>query len=283
MSTYPTLVTGMSVTVLGSSASSPDAGDACAGYLVRQGGTCLLLDCGPGVLGNLRRFVDVAELDAIVISHFHPDHFLDLIPMRYGLRYGLDPDRATPRPRVFLPPGGIAYLRGVGRALRGNPAFFDASFDLAEFDPGAAIVIGALELTFCRTTHDEPTWATAVRGEGCFVYTADTRESASLARFAMYADLLLCEATYPASLAGQTAGSEHHLTSHAAGLLAREAWVRQLMLTHFWPGIDRNLFAEEAERAFGAPVTLARPGLVQPVVSLSAIRINAAIPALQEV
>jgi ribonuclease BN (tRNA processing enzyme) len=283
MSLDTTFATDMTVTVLGSSASSPDAGNACAGYLVRQGGTGILLDCGPGVLGNLRRFVDVAKLDAIVISHFHPDHFLDLVPMRYGLRYGLDPDRATPRPRVLLPPGGIGYLRGVGRALRGNPAFFDASFDLAEFDPDDVIRIGGLDLTFCRTTHDEPTWAMAVRGDGCLVYTADTRASADLAGFAMYADLLLCEATYPASLAGQTAGSEHHLTSHGAGLLAREAWVRQLMLTHFWPGIDRNLFAEEAERAFGAPVTLARPGLVQPVVSLSASRFDAALPALQEV
>lgn len=255
----------MTVTVLGSSASSPDAGDACSGYLVQQGATNILLDCGSGVLGNLRQVTTLESLDAIVISHFHPDHYLDLIPMRYGLRYGLsDPVR----PRLFVPPGGIEFLAGVGWAIRNAPAFFETAFHLSEYDPGASLRIHDLAITFQRTTHDEPTWACAIEGTARLVYTADTQPSPDLERFAAGADLLVCEATYPAPAGALTPGSANHLTSHQAGELARSAQVHNLMLTHFWPGLDRALFAEEAGRAFGASVILATPGLIQPISPL---------------
>ena len=250
----------MELIVLGSSASSPDAGDACAGYLVCQGQTQVLLDCGRGVLGQLRKVTSVDRLTAIVISHFHPDHFIDLVPMRYGLRYGWD---SAVRPRVVVPPGGLRYLAGVGAALRGSPGFFVDSFDVEEFDPGEELTIGDFTLTFQQTTHDEPTWACAVQGTRRLVYTADTQESTDLEDFAKGADLLLCEATYPVRAGALP--SDNHLTSHQAGELARRAGVGEVVLTHFWPGLDRSPFAEEAERAFGAPVTLARPGLTVPV------------------
>lgn len=272
------LPTGMTLTVLGSSASSPDAGDACAGYLVSQGDARLLLDCGSGVLGNLRKVSAVESLSAIVISHFHPDHYLDLIPMRYGLRYGLS---EPVRPLVFVPPGGIQFLTRLGTALRNSPTFFTQSFRIVEIDPHKILHVGPFSLSFQRTTHDEPTWACAVAGTARLVYTADTRESTEIERFAAAADLLVCESTYTgpagapagalegASIGALAEGSANHLTSHQAGVLARKAGARQLMLTHFWPGLDRSLFAEEAERAYGAPVILARPGLVQPVARSS--------------
>ena len=155
---------------------------------------------------------------------------------------------------------------GVGAALRGSPGFFVDSFAVEEFDPEAELTIGDFTLAFQRTTHDEPTWACAVQGSRRLVYTADTRESADLEAFAKGADLLLCEATYPAlaAMAGELP-SHNHLTSRQAGELARRASVGELMLTHFWPGLDRAPFAHEAEAAFGAPVTLARPGLAVPI------------------
>lgn len=260
------LPTDMSLTVLGSSASSPDAGDACAGYLVSQGDARLLLDCGSGVLGNLRKVSTVESLSAIVISHFHPDHYLDLIPMRYGLRYGLT---EPVRPLVFVPPGGIQFLTRLGTALRDSPTFFARSFRIVEIDPDKILHVGPFRLSFQRTTHDEPTWACAVAGTARLVYTADTRESIEIERFAAAADLLVCESTHTGPAGALTEGSANHLTSHQAGVLAHKAGARQLMLTHFWPGLDRLLVAEEAERAYGAPVILARPGLVQPVARSS--------------
>jgi ribonuclease BN (tRNA processing enzyme) len=125
------------------------------------------------------------------------------------------------------------------------------------------LAIGHFTLTFQRTTHDEPTWGCMVQGARRLVYTADTRESPDLEAFAKGADLLLCEATYPSQDGELPSGN--HLTSRQAGELARRAGVREVMLTHFWPGLDRSPFSEEAERAFGAPVILAHPGLSIPV------------------
>ncbi len=75
----------MRITVLGKSPSWQDAGGACSGYLVEDGGTRLLLDCGNGVFSKLRQRVDYTELDAVLISHLHADHFLDLVPYSYAL------------------------------------------------------------------------------------------------------------------------------------------------------------------------------------------------------
>lgn len=249
----------MRLTVLGASASFPAAGGACSGYLVEDGDTRVLLDCGSGVLSQLQLVTRIGDLSAIVISHFHPDHYIDLIALRYGLRYGFE---ETLRPRVLVPPGGRQFLRGLGTALRNAPEMFEASFALEEYNEEAAFAVGGLALHFQRTTHDEPTWACAVERadrRARLVYTADTQDSDDLERFAHGADFLLCEATYLGD--GGALPSGNHLTASQAGALARRAGVRRLMLTHFWPGLSPDHFATEATGTFGEPVLLARPGL----------------------
>lgn len=248
----------MKLTVLGASASFPAPGGACSGYLVTDGDTRVLLDCGGGVLSQLQLVCPVGDLSAIVISHFHPDHYIDLIALRYGLRYGFG---AATRPRVLVPPGGREFLRGLGAALRNAPEMFESAFALEEYDAEAAFVVRDLSLTFQRTTHDEPTWACAVArpdGSARLVYTADTQGSDELERFAHGADFLLCEATYLE--AGGAIPSGNHLTAGQAGALARRAGVGRLMLTHFWPGLDIDRFAAEAAGTFGGDVLLARAG-----------------------
>lgn len=241
---------------LGSSASMPAAGDACSGYLVGSGDTRVLVDCGTGVIAELQKVIALDQLSAIVISHFHPDHFIDLIPLRYGLRYG--PTRATPPP-VYLPPGGIRYLELLGQGIRDSETYFSSTYGLAEYDPALELTIGDLRFDFRRTTHDVPTYAMTVRaGSHTIAYTADTRESDDLHDFVAGADLLLCEATYPASLPDLP--SDNHLTGRQAGELAARAGVGHLVLTHFWPGIERSRFVEEASAAFSGPVSLAAPG-----------------------
>jgi ribonuclease BN (tRNA processing enzyme) len=246
----------MRLTVLGSSASFTAANDAGSGYLLNQSGTRLLLDCGNGVLPRLLAQCPLEELSAILITHFHPDHYLDLIPMRYGLRYGLE--EIAP-PRLLLPPGGAAFLAGVGAALRDAPEMFNDAFRIEEYDPDKSLRIGAFTVEFQRTTHDVPTWAVAVEGDGRFVYSSDTQESDELEVFARDADLLLCEATYPHI---GDLPSKNHLTGLQAGRLAHRAGARQLVLTHFWPGIERSRFLTEARAGFAGPITLAEPGLM---------------------
>lgn len=253
----------MKVVVLGSSASMPAAGDACSGYLVQCGDTNVLLDCGTGVISALQKHIALTDLTAIVITHFHPDHFIDLVPLRYGLRYG--PGESI-RPRVFLPPHGIAYLNQVGMGLRNSENYFEQAYDLEEYEPEGTLTFGDLNLSFCRTTHDIPTWAISVTdGEHTFAYTADTQESAELVEFFSGADVLLSESTYPSTLANLPSGN--HLTSKQACELATHAGVGHLVLSHFWPGIDRQEFLADAATTFQGPISLAESG--------SAIAVNA--------
>lgn len=240
--------------VLGSSASCPAPGDACSGYLVRQGDTQVLLDCGSGVLGKLFKHTTAEQLSAIVITHFHPDHYLDLITLRYGLRYG---HAGAPQPQVLVPPGGAAHLREVGLALRGAPDYFSANYNLVEYGPNTPVRVGELELGFQRTAHDIPTFAVGVQGTGRLVYSSDTSPCEPLEHFAAGADLLLCESTYPAEPDGIS--TYNHLTSVQAAELGRRAQVGQLVLTHFWHTFPRLRFAAEAQQVFGRAVGLAAP------------------------
>jgi ribonuclease BN (tRNA processing enzyme) len=246
----------MRLVVLGSSAATPAPGDACSGYLVSQGQTHLLLDCGSGVLSRLREAIELERLSAVYITHFHPDHYLDLITLRYAIRYGSNPGW---RVRLLVPPGAEWFLTQLGLALRNNGEFFSACFRIEEYAPSRPMRVGDLELTVQRTTHDEPTWAVSVQGAGRLVYTGDTQPSVDLEAFAQGADMLLCEATYPTHEGEVLA--ENHLTGAQAGELARRAGVRELVLTHFWPTYSREEIVGEAEAAFGAPVTGAATGL----------------------
>ncbi len=247
----------MELIVLGSSASCPAPGDACSGYLVRHGATEVMLDCGSGVLSKLLLHTSVEALSAIVISHFHPDHYLDLITLRYGLRYG---HPGAPKPLVLLPPGGIVHLRNVGMALRGTQDYFTANYRLEEYDPGRPVTVGELKVGFERTAHDIPTWAISVKSPGGarMVYSADTSPAKAVKDFATKADLFLCESTYPADAEGIS--THNHLTSVDAATMASKAQVRQLVLTHFWPAFPRTRFKAEAEQVFGAPVGTAESG-----------------------
>src|SRR4051812_5651612 len=97
----------MRLTVLGKSPAWQDAGGACSGYLVEAGGTRVLVDCGPGVFGKLRAIADYRAVDAVVLSHLHADHVLDLVPFASGLRFG---PGAGARPDLHVPPGGALKL-----------------------------------------------------------------------------------------------------------------------------------------------------------------------------
>src|SRR3954453_6784227 len=124
----------MRITVLGKSPAWQDADGACSGYLVEGGGCRVLLDCGPGVFGKLRRFVDYLEVDAVVISHLHADHVFALVPFASGLRYaprqqpvpvdGWPGTEQPHRPRLIARAGAREGLAGLGppRVPRGPAA-----------------------------------------------------------------------------------------------------------------------------------------------------------------
>ncbi len=248
----------MRLTVLGSSASQPGPGDGCSGYLVSAGRGHVLLDCGSGTLGMLQRYVRVDDLRAIVISHLHPDHYLDLVALRYGRTYGVDGARPID---VFLPPGGIEHLERLGTALSRTTPFWANALALHEYEPSIAVDFGELSVRPHQVRHGIPSFGMRVEGDGrVLAYTSDTVMCDELAPLAQGAHTLLAEATLgggaPAGHAPVT-----HLSAVEAGCVAAAARVERLVLTHFWYTADRDLAVAEACSAFGGEVRAARPGL----------------------
>ncbi|HUR86829.1 MAG TPA: MBL fold metallo-hydrolase [Solirubrobacteraceae bacterium] len=247
----------MRITVLGKSPSWPDAGGACSGYLVENGDTCLLLDCGSGVLAQLRRVRAYDDIDAVVVSHMHSDHFADLVP--YGCALMLGPrEQRPPRMPLLLPPGGwdavlaAADAGGTGELVKG--AFHSRAYDVAERER-----VGSLELRFQPVPHFVPTNAVAVTpaaGGGRFVFGADHRPTDALCGFADDCDLLMLEATL------SEAGPEPrgHMTAGEAGEHAARVRAKRLVLTHISDELDADAALIAAQEAYDGPVELAQAG-----------------------
>jgi ribonuclease BN (tRNA processing enzyme) len=236
------------LTVLGCSGSyGAPAGGACSGYLVRAGGVTLWLDCGNGTLAALQRNADPADITAVVITHMHPDHCVDLYGLHVLNRYGLE--------RFGLP---VYAPVGVEAALLGLVGDWGGAFDWHEVGDGDNIEVGPVALRFLRTDHPPPTLAVEVSHDGHrLVYTSDTGPKWSVEAFESRADLVLSEATYQ----HDDIRSPLHVSARQAGEKARAASARRLMLTHLWPTLDPNVSVAEASEAFGAPVILAAPNL----------------------
>src|SRR3954451_20422684 len=147
----------MRVTVLGKSPSWQDAGGACSGYLVQDHGTTVLIDCANGVFAKLRERIDYVDVDAVVISHLHADHFLDLVPYAYALTYAprqqpvpVDrwPGTDCPAcPALHVPPGATELFRRVVGAW-GNEDLIEKAFGLREYAPAEPLEVGPLHVRF---------------------------------------------------------------------------------------------------------------------------------------
>jgi ribonuclease BN (tRNA processing enzyme) len=226
----------MRLTILGRSPARPNPGEPCAGYLVEAGGSRLLLDAGPGVVAQLLRRTTPDQLDAVVISHMHTDHFLDLVTLRYAYPWL---EVAPSRLRVIVPPGSADQLQDLARGA-GYPDFFARSFRFEEHDGQKPFEVGAMRLEPFATQHFVPTWGFRIEARGTgesadtvLAYSADSAPTPTLPRLADGASLFLCEAALR-SLAEDPPGAENrgHLLPSEAGAAAEQARVGRLVLTH---------------------------------------------------
>jgi ribonuclease BN (tRNA processing enzyme) len=228
----------LSVTVLGSSCSIPRPGRACSSYLIEGAGQAIVADLGTGGLANLRHYREPEMLDAVVISHMHADHFIDVIPMRYALKYGnRSHDRRVP---LLLPPGGESMLRHIVSAFVRESAFdfLEEVFEVQEYDPAAPLRLGEATLRFAPTVHFIPTYALRCDLDGrSVVYSADTAPHSEIAALARGCSLFLCEATLGASERGDSS-PRGHLSAMEAARLAAAAETSKLVLTHYPASID---------------------------------------------
>ena len=238
---------GLSITILGCDGSYAAAGGACSGYLVSTDTTRVWLDCGPGTAGELQRHVSLADLDAIVLSHEHPDHWLELPTVYNAIRY------YETRPR--LPVYGTA---GTLQLFQAFAPTFDDSVAWTTIDKSSEFSVGDLDWCFSRTDHPVETLASRVsNGDKSIVYTSDTGPGWSAVSLGDAPDVLVSEATI---LADQEDAQIPHLSARQAGLAAAEAGAKRLVITHLAPGSESGPFLREASEAFGGPVELARIG-----------------------
>jgi len=259
------------ITVLGKSPSWQDAGGACSGYLLEEGDTRLLVDCGNGVFAKLRERLDYLDVTAVVVTHMHADHCLDVVPFAYALTYsprqqpvpvaGYTGTDVPVRPHLLVPRGGVDVLRHLS-ALWGNDALVDTAFATQEYAPGDAIDVGEVRLSFALVPHYLPTFAIAVTpsagGPRC-VFGADCCPNEEIVDFARDSDLLILEATLPRP---ERDGIRGHLTAAEAGEHARRAAASRLVITHISDELDADHARRAAEKTFGDSVHVAAEGAV---------------------
>jgi ribonuclease BN (tRNA processing enzyme) len=220
----------MRLTVVGCSPAWPNPGGAHSGYLIEGAGR-LLLDCGPGVLGKLReREGGWPQLDAIIVTHWHLDHWGDLVPWVWGRMFGLGHGNSPPE--LWVPPRGIEVLSAFGKRF-GTPTMFEDTFRLSEYAPGEPFeVASGFRVTPIRVPHYTlETYALRVQsGATTLTYSGDTAPGDALAEAARGADLFLCEATLASGeLDGEPRG---HLSADEAVAAFRVSGARRLLLTH---------------------------------------------------
>ncbi|MEM7092619.1 MAG: MBL fold metallo-hydrolase [Actinomycetota bacterium] len=241
----------LAVRILGCSGSYAAAGGACTGYLVQSAEAKVWLDTGPGTMSNLQHWTALAELDAIVLTHAHPDHWLDLPTVAIALEWH--------QARSKLPVFSNAHMFAEARHLIGDA--IEQVFDWQIVGEDSVATIGDQTWTFAETEHYVPTNAVRAESGGqSLVFTGDTGPGFSMANFAERCgaiDMALIESTFL-----DREGNEGilHLSASEAGEMAASAGVRRLVLTHLLPGEEGAAHVEAAQRHFGGDVVLAEVG-----------------------
>lgn len=240
----------MELVVLGTGAAYPGLRQACSGYMIRDRQTGLLIDCGNGVVSRLQEAGEMDNLTALIFSHIHADHLLDIFPLFYSRLYAKG--KSYPRLPLYLPPGETDRFAKIAEVLRVEPnKLFQGTFDIAEYDPDRGLNIDSLNLSFVRNQHPIPTYAIRVdSGSSSLIYSSDTGPSSELEALAKGCQLALFEAT----LDEADYKPEHpiHLTPRLAAEIAKKAGVQKLLLTHLWPFYDRQAMLAQAQQAFQA-------------------------------
>ncbi|MGZ4593588.1 MAG: MBL fold metallo-hydrolase [Actinomycetes bacterium] len=244
----------MRLTVVGCSGSFPSADSPASCYLVEADGCRVLVDLGNGALGAAARHVSIYDVQAVLISHLHPDHFFDLCSLYVARRY--HPDGRLDRIPVYGPKG-IADRLALAYGLDPAPGMQE-EFDFHEWEDGAAYDVGPLRVTVARVVHPIEAFAMRVEHGGrSLTYSGDTGVSDALVELALETDLLLCEAGFHE---GRDNPPGLHLTGREAAEHATRAAARRLVLTHIPPWNDPMRAVAEAGPAFGGSIEVARPG-----------------------
>ena len=245
----------MELTVLGSAGTWPPAGGATCGYLVSHEGSHLWLDAGTGTFANLQQHIEVRDISAIVISHGHPDHFVDVVPAFYARHYGGLGDPGLP----FYSPQGFTNLLSLLVSEDGRDVMGQA-YTFTTLVHGDRVQVGPFDIRAYEMRHVgvEALGYRIQAGNAVLAYTGDTGPCDAVVEMARDADVLMAEATY------QDASNvlPFHLSARQAAEHAKAAGAGRLLLTHIQPTLDAAVSLAEARSEFDGPVELAEQGMV---------------------
>ncbi|MFB7668549.1 MBL fold metallo-hydrolase [Kitasatospora sp. NPDC056138] len=244
------------LSVLGTCGAWPEAGRGASGFLLEYDGFRLVLDLGYATLPRLLEHCAGQDLDAVVITHEHPDHCADLSALCRALHFGADRGGLLP---LYCTPGV------VGRVQAMEPTEdLHGVFDVHPL-PGS-YRIGPFRLDSLLLPHHVPHAGLRLTAPGLtLAYSGDAGPDPALARLAAGADLFIAGATLQGTGTPPDGTDPYLLSSADAGAWADRAGARHLLLTHFWPGSDRERSIAEARGTFTGEVTAADEGLTLPL------------------
>src|ERR671914_511105 len=243
------------MTVLGACGAWPAAGQACSGFLVEQDDFRLVLDLGYATLPRLLQHVPADQVDAVVITHRHPDHCADLSPL---LRARFFPGTGALPLAVYSLPGAVDAVLALD-----SPTMM-ANIETHDLAPDSRVLIGPFVVETKMLPHFVPNLGLRVSaGEAVLTYTGDSGPCSEVVDLARESNLMIAEATFVGRVPDDAVG--HLSSAEQAGQQAREAHVARLLLTHLWPDTDPSAAQSAATNSFDGPVEVAMTGLVENV------------------
>ena len=231
-------------------AYSDQVGSVGASYLIRAGSTAIVLDLGQGAFPRLAATLEPSTIDAVFVSHLHPDHFIDLVALRHYLRWQFDPPRHV---RVIAADGIDRRLD----ALHDEPGFTAATLDIERLAP--EVRIGGLRVESAKVTHTADSHAFRVStGESAgLVYSGDCGRASDLEPLIQRGDTLLTEVSFGP---GPVPTDALHLDGPSVGRLAARSGVGRLLLTHIQMGFDPDATKAAVAEHYDGPIEVVEPG-----------------------
>jgi ribonuclease BN (tRNA processing enzyme) len=240
----------LKLTIVGCWGGYPKINEASTGYLLEHEGFKLMVDFGSGVLAKLPNYVQPEELDALILSHYHPDHVADIGVLQHARLIQGFLGKKSPQ----LP----IYGHTKDKQEFAKLTYKNITKGIA-YDPQKKLKAGPFTIEFISAVHPVPCYAMRIEAGGkSLFYTADTSFKEEFIPFASGVDLLLSECNFYGSQDGKGAG---HLNSYDNGRLAKAARVKQLVLTHLPHYGELEQLVTEAAEEYNGPITLAKEGL----------------------
>lgn len=239
----------MKWTVVGFWGGHPEIGEATTAYLLEENGFRLLVDCGSGVLSQLPKYIEIYDLDAVIISHYHFDHIADVGPLQYGRHVG----QYIGKPADTLPIYGHQLEPEKFAALTYENATMAVPYQIGE-----PLKIGPFQIDTLMTVHPAPCAAMRfTNGDTTIVFTADTSFIPELIPFSKDADLLVAECSLYKEHDGASMG---HMNTLDVGNLAQKANVKECLLTHLPHYGDHANLLKETAALYDGKLSLAKSG-----------------------